>query len=79
MIVRVEKNENFERKDKDLYYNLVLDFSTAVLGGEVEIPTLEGKTTIKIEPAPSRANRFAFVARECQPSRDTVTEKETSS
>ncbi len=50
VIVRVEKNENFERKDKDLYYNLVLDFSTAVLGGEVEIPTLEGKTTIKIEP-----------------------------
>ena len=39
VIVRVEKNENFERKDKDLYYNLVLDFSTAVLGGEVEIPT----------------------------------------
>ena len=50
VIVRVEKSENFERKDKDLYYNLVLDFSTAVLGGEVEIPTLEGKTTIKIEP-----------------------------
>ena len=50
VIVRVEKSENFERKDKDLYYNLVLDFSTAVLGGEVEIPTLEGNTTIKIEP-----------------------------
>ena len=50
VIVRVEKSDVFERKDKDLYYNLVLDFSTAVLGGEVEIPTLEGKTTIKIEP-----------------------------
>ena len=50
VIVRVEKSEQFERQDKDLYYNLVLDFSTAVLGGEIEIPTLEGKTTIKIEP-----------------------------
>ena len=50
VIVRVEKDEQFERSDKDLYYNLVLDFSTAVLGGEVEVPTLEGKTTVKIEP-----------------------------
>ena len=50
VIVRGEKSEQFERQDKDLYYNLVLDFSTAVLGGEIEIPTLEGKTTIKIEP-----------------------------
>ena len=57
VIVRVEKNENFERKDKDLYYNLILDFSTAVLGGEVEIPTLEGKTTIKIEPGTQPGKR----------------------
>ena len=50
VLVTVEKNENFERVGKDLYYNLVLDFATATLGGEVEIPTLDGKTTIKIEP-----------------------------
>ena len=49
VLVTVEKNENFERVGKDLYYNLVLDFATATLGGEVEIPTLDGKTTIKIE------------------------------
>jgi len=50
VLISIEKDENFERVDKDLYYNLVLDFATATLGGEVEIPTLEGKTTIKIEP-----------------------------
>ena len=49
VLVTVEKDENFERVGKDLYYNLVLDFATATLGGEVEIPTLDGKTTIKIE------------------------------
>ena len=50
VLISIEKDENFERVDKDLYYNLVLDFATATLGGEVEVPTLEGKTTIKIEP-----------------------------
>ena len=50
VIVHVEKSDVFERVNKDLYYNLVLDFATATLGGEVEVPTMEGKTTIKIEP-----------------------------
>ncbi len=49
VIVHVEKSEVFERVNKDLYYNLVLDFATATLGGEVEVPTIEGKTTVKIE------------------------------
>ena len=50
VLIQVEKSDIFEREGQDLYYNLVLDFTTATLGGEVEIPTLDGKTTIKIEP-----------------------------
>jgi molecular chaperone DnaJ len=39
------------REGKDLIYNLVLDFPTAALGGDVEIPTVEGgKLKMKIEP-----------------------------
>ena len=34
-----------------MIYNLLLDFPTAALGGNVEIPTIEGtKVRIKIEP-----------------------------
>ncbi len=44
-----EKSDIFERNGQDLYYNLVLDFTTATLGGEVEVPTIDGKTTLKIE------------------------------
>lgn len=46
-MVSVEKNDDFERVGQDLYHNLVLDFATATLGGEVEVPTLDGKTKIK--------------------------------
>lgn len=50
VMVSIEKNDDFERVGQDLYHNLVLDFATATLGGEVEVPTLDGKTKIKIEP-----------------------------
>jgi molecular chaperone DnaJ len=39
------------RDGNDVIYNLLLDFPTAVLGGQVEIPTIDGsKVKIKIEP-----------------------------
>lgn len=37
------------RDGTNLIYNLLLDVPTAVLGGEAEVPTLEGKVKIKIE------------------------------
>lgn len=48
--VEIEPHKDFLRKDTNLIYNLLLDFPTAALGGTVEIPTLEGKAKIKIEP-----------------------------
>lgn len=48
-IVSVEPHPDFLRSDMDLIYNLLLDLPTAVLGGEVEIPCLEGKAKFKIE------------------------------
>ena len=50
VIISEEKSDTFERSGQDLYYNLVLDFATATLGGEVEVPTIDGTTKIKIEP-----------------------------
>lgn len=50
VLISEERNDTFERDGQNLYHNLVLDFGTATLGGEVDIPTIEGKTTIKIEP-----------------------------
>lgn len=38
------------RDDNDLIYNLLISVPTAALGGTVEVPTLDGKAKIKIEP-----------------------------
>src|SRR5574344_617830 len=46
-----EEDKNFVRDGQDIIYNLLLDFPTAALGGDVEIPTIGGtNVTIKIEP-----------------------------
>ena len=48
--VEVEPHHELSRRDNDLVYNLLLDLPTAVLGGPVEIPTIDGRVKIKIEP-----------------------------
>ncbi len=51
VFIEEEPNDTFIRDDSDLIYNLLLDFPTAALGGEVEIPTIEGtKLKVKMEP-----------------------------
>ncbi|MBR1766266.1 MAG: molecular chaperone DnaJ [Bacteroidales bacterium] len=52
LIVLVEElpHDTFERQDANLYYNAFITFSEAALGASVEIPTLNGKVKIKIDP-----------------------------
>ena len=50
VLIEEEKNDTFTRDKQDIIYNLLLDFPTAALGGEVQIPTINGsKVTLKIE------------------------------
>ena len=48
--VEVEQDKDFVRQDKDIIYNLLIDVPTAALGGNVEVPTLDGKVKVKIDP-----------------------------
>ncbi len=51
VLVEEEPNDTFVRDGQDVIYNLLLDFPTAALGGQVDIPTIDGqKVRIKIEP-----------------------------
>lgn len=51
VFISEEENDTFVRDGNDLIYNLLLDFPTASLGGEVLIPTIEGgKAKITIQP-----------------------------
>ena len=59
--IEEEPNDTFVRDDNDVIYNLLLDFPTAALGGNVEIPTIDGgRVRIKIEPGtqPGKALRL---------------------
>lgn len=40
----------FERKGRNVYMDLPIGISTAILGGKVSIPTLSGKATLTIPP-----------------------------
>ena len=50
VFIEEEPNDLFVRDGNDLVYNLLLDFPTAALGGEVDIPTIDGKALrVKID------------------------------
>ena len=51
VLIEEEPNDTFVRDGQDVIYNLLLDFPTAALGGQVDIPTIDSqKVRIKIEP-----------------------------
>lgn len=50
ILVEEEEHPNLIREGNDLIYNLLLDMPTAILGGQVQIPTLAGEAKITIAP-----------------------------
>lgn len=50
VLIEEEEHPNLIREGSDLVYNLLLDMPTAVLGGQVKIPTLQGEVKIAVQP-----------------------------
>lgn len=48
--IHVKPHPIFERHGQDLHCQMPISFTTAALGGELEIPTLQGKVKLKIPP-----------------------------
>jgi len=48
--VQEETHPDLIRDENDLVYNLLLSFPVAALGGAVEIPTIDSKVKVKIDP-----------------------------
>lgn len=48
--IEEETSADFIRDENNLVYNLLLSFPTAALGGTIEVPTIDGKAKVKIEP-----------------------------
>ena len=54
--IRIEPHKLFERGGADLSCEVPLSFATATLGGEVELPTLDGNVSLKI-PAGTQSGK----------------------
>ena len=50
VVIEEERDPELVRDGNNLIHNLNITVVTAILGGEVEVPTIEGKTKIKIAP-----------------------------
>lgn len=56
--VIVRDHPIFTRDGSDLYCDIPISFATAALGGELEVPTLEGKVKLKIPPETQSGKLF---------------------
>jgi molecular chaperone DnaJ len=64
--IEVRPNATFERQGDDLYVNLSVPLGVAILGGEVQVPTLKGKLALKI-PAETQNGRVFRLAGQGMP------------
>ncbi len=57
ILIEEEKHPHLKRQDLDVIYHLHLSFPDAVLGTQVEVPTISGKAKIKI-PAGTQSGKI---------------------
>ena len=56
--VTVGDRAGFERKGMDVYTNITIPFTTAVLGGEAVVPTLTGNVVCSIRPGTQSGSKI---------------------
>ncbi|WP_020396058.1 molecular chaperone DnaJ [Thiolinea disciformis] len=56
--VFIKEHELFTRDGDNLYSEVPIRFTTATLGGEIEVPSLDGKVTLKIPPETQTGKKF---------------------
>ena len=48
VVIHIKKHEVFEREDNDLFCEIPVSYAKTTLGGELLVPTMEGKASLKI-------------------------------
>ena len=57
VVIHLKEHKIFHREGDNLYCEVLIPFSVAALGGEVDIPTLEGKAHLKV-PAGTQSGQL---------------------
>ena len=74
--VHIKDHEKFDRDDDDLFHDILIPFTLATLGGTVQVPTLDGKVSLKI-PSGTQANKTFRIKDKGMPNLRTQTVRET--
>jgi molecular chaperone DnaJ len=57
VVVHIKEHKIFQRDADDLYCEMPIPFSVAALGGEIDVPTLEGRAHLKV-PAGTQSGQM---------------------
>ena len=63
LFIHVKDHEIFERQGDDLFCEIPIKFTLAALGGNIEVPTLSGKASLRIPPATQSGTTFRLKGR----------------
>ena len=58
VVIHVKEHPIFQRDEDDLYCELPVPFTLAALGGEIAVPTLEGKAKLKVPAGTQSGQTF---------------------
>jgi molecular chaperone DnaJ len=72
VVVQLKPHAVFQRDGADLHCEMPISFATAALGGEIEIPTLEGHAKVKIPTETQTGQVFRLRNKGIRPVRGSV-------
>ncbi len=72
VVVNLKPHAVFQREGADLHCEMPINFATAALGGEIDIPTLDGHAKIKIPAETQTGQVFRLRNRGIRPVRGSV-------
>ena len=59
IFVNVQDDKLFEREEENIYCHIPISITTAIIGGEIEVPTIDGKKArLKIPPGTQSETQF---------------------
>jgi len=58
VVIHIKEHEVFEREESNLFCEVPVAFSIATLGGELNVPTLEGQAQLKVPAGTQSGTAF---------------------
>jgi molecular chaperone DnaJ len=72
VVVQLKAHAVFQRDGADLHCEMPISFATAALGGEIEIPTLDGHAKLKVPAETQTGQKFRLRNKGIRPVRGSV-------